>query len=80
MWVRFTRGVIKGEYDDNLVFLAMIQATVMAHDRESRGVGLQNMSYLPIYEEFTHMVALTSPRTYRLFASHIQLPFLRHHR
>jgi hypothetical protein len=80
MWLRFTRGVIKGEYDDNLVFLAMIQATVTAHDRESRGVGLQNMAYLPIYEEFTQMVALTSPRTYRLFAPHIQLPSLRHHR
>ena len=80
MWVRFTRGVIKGEYNDNLVFLAMIQATVTAHDREIRGVGLQNMSYLPIYEEFTQMVALTSPRTYRLFAPHIQLPSLRHHR
>jgi len=80
MWVRFVRGVIKGEYDDKLVFLAMIQATVTAHDRESRGVGLQNMTYLPIYEEFTQMVALTSPRTYRLFAPHIQLPSLRHHR
>lgn len=80
MWVRFVRGVVKGEYDDKLVFLAMIQATVTAHDRESRGVGLQNMSYLPIYEEFTQMVALTSPRTYRLFAPHIQLPSLRHHR
>ena len=80
MWVRFIRGVVKGEYDDKLVFLAMIQATVTAHDRESRGVGLQNMTYLPIYEEFTQMVALTSPQTYRLFAPHIQLPSLRHHR
>ncbi|KAF9780852.1 hypothetical protein BJ322DRAFT_1112246 [Thelephora terrestris] len=79
MWVRFVRGVIKGEYDDKLVFLAMIQATVTAHDRNSRGVGLQNMIYLPIYEEFTQMVALTSPRTYRLLAPHIQLPSLRHH-
>ena len=80
MWVRFTRGVIRGKYDDNLVFLGMIQATMMAHDRESHGVGLQNMSYLPIYEEFAQMVALTSPRTYRLFAPHIQLPSLRRHR
>jgi hypothetical protein len=80
IWVRFVRGVVKGEYDDKLVFLAMIQATVTAHDWESRGVGLQNMTYLPIYEEFTQMVALTSPQTYRLFAPHIQLPSLRHHR
>ena len=79
MWVRFVNGVIKGKYDDKLVFLAMIQATVTAHDRESRGVGQQNMTYLPIYEEFTQMVALTSPRTYRLFAPHIQLPSLCHH-
>ena len=80
MWVRFTRGVINGEYNDNLVFLGMIQAMVMVHDRESQGVGLQNMSYLPMYEEFAQMVALTSPRTYRLFAPHIQLPSLCHHR
>lgn len=80
MWLRFARGAINGEYDDKYVLLAMIQATVMAHDRESRGVGLQNMSYLPVYEEFTQMVALTSPRTYRLFSSHIQLPSLRRQR
>ena len=80
IWMRFVHGVMKGEYDNNLVFLGMIQATVVAHDRESRGVGLQNMRYQPIYEEFTQMVALTSPRTYRLFAPHIQLPSLRHHR
>ena len=80
MWLRFARGVINGKYDDNHVFLAMIQATVMAHDRESRGVGLQNMSYLPVYEEFTQMVALASPRAYRLFSSHIQLPSLRRQR
>ena len=79
MWVRFVRGVVKGEYNDRLVFLAMVQATVAAHDRESRGVGLQNMQYQPIYEEFTQMVALTSPRAYRLLAPHIQLPSLRHH-
>lgn len=80
VWVRFVRGVVGGEYNDKLVFLAMIQATIMAHDRGSRGVGLQNMQYQPIYEEFTQMIALTSPRTYRLFAPHIQLPSLRHHR
>lgn len=76
MWVRFDRGVINGEYDDKLVFLTMIQATIMAHDRKPRGVGLQNMAYLPIYDEFTQMVALASPRTYKFFAPHIQLPFL----
>ena len=80
MWVQFIRGVVRGEYDDKLVFLAMIQATVTAHDRESRGVGLQNMTYLPIYEEFTQMVVLTSLQMYRLFAPHIQLPSLHHHR
>ena len=79
IWVRFARGVVRGEYKDNLVFLGMIEATVMAHNRKSRGVGLQNMQYQPIYEEFAHMVALTSPRTYKLFASHIQLPSLRHY-
>jgi len=30
VWVRFVHGVVKGEYNDKLVFLAMIQATVMA--------------------------------------------------
>jgi hypothetical protein len=79
MWVRFVRGVVKGEYKDKLIFLAMIQATVVARDRDSRGVGLQNMQYQPIYEEFTQMMALTSPQTYRLLAPHIQLPSLRHH-
>jgi len=79
MWVRFARGVVKGDYDDKLVFLAMIQATVTAHDRDARGVGMQNMRYLPIYEEFTQMIALTSPQSYRLLAPHIQLPTLRHH-
>ena len=80
MWVRFARGVIGGEYDDKLVFLGMIQATIAAHDREVRGIGLQNMGYLPIYEEFMQMMVLTSPQAYHLFAPHIQLPSLRHHR
>ena len=61
IWVQFARGAVRGEYKDKLVFLVMIQATVMAHNRDSHGVGLQNMRYQPIYEEFTQMIALTSP-------------------
>ena len=40
IWVRFAHGAVRGEYKDKLVFLAMIQATVMAHNQDSCGVGL----------------------------------------
>ena len=32
IWVWFARGTVRGEYKDKLIFLAMIQATVMTHD------------------------------------------------
>ncbi|KAH7905193.1 hypothetical protein BJ138DRAFT_1130617 [Hygrophoropsis aurantiaca] len=72
--VRYAIGVLQGKYKDSSVFTGMVEATVHAHERRERGVGLQNFTYTPSYEEFAHMCAITSPATYRLLSESFQLP------
>lgn len=40
------------------------------HDREARGVGMQNFKYTPAWDEFAHVLSIESPCAYRTLRSH----------
>ncbi|EDR05487.1 uncharacterized protein LACBIDRAFT_329804 [Laccaria bicolor S238N-H82] len=44
--VRYAQGGLSGTYDDQ-VFSGLVEAVVRKHDREERGVGMQNFRYAP---------------------------------
>jgi hypothetical protein len=42
---RYFQHVVNGDFKDDKVFNGIIQAKVMAKDREIKGVGMQNFKY-----------------------------------
>ncbi|KAF7291442.1 hypothetical protein MIND_01289300 [Mycena indigotica] len=69
-FIRYTLGALRGEYNDE-VFKGLTEAMVTQHDKESRGVGLQNFRYAPAYDDFTQILNLQSPAAYRTFSEHL---------
>lgn len=47
---------------------------VEKHDREERGVGMQNFRYAPAWDEYAHLLAIESPRAYRVIRKHFPCP------
>lgn len=47
---------------------------VTKHDREERGVGLQNFTYAPAWEEMSHLLQIHSPRAYRALKEYFPMP------
>lgn len=39
-------------------------------DRDDRGVGMQNFDFAPAWDEFTHIVAIHSPRAHKFLSQH----------
>lgn len=52
----------------------MIQALAIKHDKEERGVGMQNMRYAPDLIEFSHILFTHSPRAYDKLREVMTLP------
>ncbi|KAJ3765163.1 hypothetical protein FB446DRAFT_795330 [Lentinula raphanica] len=69
IYTRFAQGVISGKFDDEGVFLGLIDAMVQKNDKEQRGVGMQNFRYTPEWDQFMHIVSIHSPRTYEFIRS-----------
>ena len=66
-------GALSGKYSNN-VFNGLLQAMVSKHDREERGVGLQNFSYTPAWEELCHIIRIQSPRAYTSLKDYLPMP------
>ncbi|KZV96944.1 hypothetical protein EXIGLDRAFT_574374, partial [Exidia glandulosa HHB12029] len=49
--LRFMRGAVHGEYKDEKVFFGLMDAMVTLKDKERRGVGMQNMRWVPEYDD-----------------------------
>lgn len=62
-----------GKYDDK-VFSGLLHAIMHKYDREDRGVGMQNFKYAPAWDEFSHILSIESPRTYRILREHFPAP------
>ena len=53
-FVRYAQGALSGKYD-NEVFNGLLHAMVTKYDKDERGVGMQNFSYAPAWEEMCHL-------------------------
>lgn len=67
--IKFAKGVLPGKFKDLKVFLGLVEAIVSKMDREDQGVGMQNFSYPPAYDEFIHVVNIHSPRAHRFLTA-----------
>jgi len=43
-------------------------------EREERGVGMQNFTYAPAWEELCHIAQIHSPRAYKALREHLPAP------
>lgn len=53
------------------VFTGLVEAMVTKVSREERGVGMQNMQYNPAYDEFVHIIKISSGRAFRFLSKHL---------
>ncbi|KAF8167513.1 hypothetical protein B0H34DRAFT_854442 [Crassisporium funariophilum] len=72
-FVRYAQGALSGKYN-NEVFNGLVQAMVTKHEREERGVGLQNFQYAPAWEEMSHLLRIHSPRAYCALKEYFPMP------
>ena len=78
MWVQFAIGAIDGKYNDDRVFLGLIEAMVGKLDRKERKVGNQNFKYTKEVVDFSQLIMTISPQSYRYMRPQLQLPSVRH--
>ena len=71
--VKFALGVLSGKHTNKL-FSGLMQAVLAKDDREDRGVGMQNFTYAPAWEELCHIIQIHSPRTYRALKAFLPMP------
>ncbi|KAJ7150342.1 hypothetical protein C8R46DRAFT_1358417 [Mycena filopes] len=68
---RYFQHVINGDFKDDKVFNGIIQAKVMAKDREIKGVGMQNFKHNSDLDAVLGLIHTISPRAHRELAKHI---------
>lgn len=59
-------GTIKSD-----IFMGLVEAMAVQHDKCERGVGMQNFKYAPAYTEFMHLIYIYSPKTYRFITRYL---------
>ena len=77
--MRYAEGALAGKYN-NEVFIGLLQAIVTKADKEERGVGMQNFSYVPAWEELCHITRIHSPRAYKALSEYLPMPSERNFR
>ncbi|KAJ7433411.1 hypothetical protein FB451DRAFT_1419699 [Mycena latifolia] len=70
---RFFQHVVSGKFKNDTVFRGIMQAKVLAKDREIRGVGNQNFKYDTDMDTLFGLIHTISPRAYRELAKHFPL-------
>ncbi|KAJ6603972.1 hypothetical protein B0H10DRAFT_1821753, partial [Mycena sp. CBHHK59/15] len=70
---RFFQHVVSGKFKDDSVFRGIIQAKVLAKDREIRGVGNQNFKYDTDIDALFALIHTISPRAYWELAKHFPM-------
>ncbi|KAJ3714523.1 hypothetical protein C8R42DRAFT_591508, partial [Lentinula raphanica] len=67
----YVHHVLQGNFKDNTVFQGLVNAMVIAKDRELKGKGMQNFrAYLPKFNEFLSTMHTVSPQAYCMFSTH----------
>ena len=59
--------VIAGNFDDQPVFLDLVQVLTVQAERHLRDSGLQNMKYPPAFDDWCHELLCIRPEAYRSF-------------
>lgn len=72
-FVRYAQGALSGKYN-NQVFNGLLEAMVTKHDKEERGVRMQNFHYAPAWEEMCHITRMHSPRAYDALKEYLPMP------
>jgi hypothetical protein len=70
---RYFQHVVNGDFKDDKVFNGIIQAKVMAKDREIKGVGMQNFKYNSDMDAVFGLIHTISPRAYRELSKHFPM-------
>ncbi|KAF4590802.1 hypothetical protein EYR40_009399 [Pleurotus pulmonarius] len=78
--IRYALGVLQGKYSTSDVFAGLLSAMVSKLDREERGVGMQNFTYAPAWDEVCHIIKINSPSAYRALSEHFPAPSQRYFR
>jgi len=73
VWVQFAVGAIDGKYDNDQVFLGLIEAMVRKVDWRERKVGNQNFKYAKEVVDFSQLIMTISPQSYRYCQGHSTL-------
>lgn len=60
-----------------MALLGLVEASVQKLGKEERGVGMQNFSYTPAYDEFVHILSIHSKRALDFFNENFQARSLR---
>ncbi|KAH9018586.1 hypothetical protein EDB85DRAFT_1897086 [Lactarius pseudohatsudake] len=80
---RFVGQVVSGNFDDNRVFLNLVQVLTSQAEQRVQGCGLQNMKYPPAFDDWCHELLCIRPEAYRSFcqqfAGHTERSFLDKH-
>ncbi|KAF8221240.1 hypothetical protein L208DRAFT_1329136, partial [Tricholoma matsutake] len=71
--LKYTQGVLAGKYKGDNLFASVLQAMVLKHDKQERGVGMQNFQYMPDLIEFAHIIHTHSPKAYKFLRDHLPL-------
>jgi hypothetical protein len=79
-FLRYTKGILSGEFKVDGLLPALIKGVVDQHDQEERGVGRQNMRYMPELDAFSAMLLTISPAAYRLIEAELPLRSIRGHK
>ncbi|KAF8575684.1 hypothetical protein K439DRAFT_1623403 [Ramaria rubella] len=81
--MRFAWKALSGAFKDSAVFMGMVEAMTVSAEWTSSGHGSQNFKYPPMYDDFCHLVQLTSPVAYQHFCAHFRAcstrSFQQHH-
>ncbi|KAJ7604607.1 hypothetical protein DFH06DRAFT_1386901 [Mycena polygramma] len=70
---RYVEHVLNGNFKNDTVFNGIIQAKVLAKDREIKGVGKQNFKHNEDVDAVFSLIHAISPRAYREISKHIPL-------
>ena len=53
------------------IFTGLVKAMVTKVSCEECGVGMQNMQYNPAYDEFVHIIKISSGQVFRFLSEHL---------
>jgi hypothetical protein len=72
--VKYIKGVLSGKYQENNLFVSLLEALVLKGEREHRGTGIQKFKYPQNLVNFSHIILAIFPAAYRSISEYLPLP------